>query len=115
MLRTYEPEDGDTLVMLAAVSITGLSMTPMVSSCSFFEAAALRRSWSLKLGFFGPIVSTAVVAEDGRWVWAARRAGRVRGSFSWSSEAPVSFWTTARKFDGSAWTKVVFGVVGSDP
>ena len=31
-----------------------------------------------------------------------------------SSGAPVSFWTTARKFDGSACTKVVLGVVGSD-
>lgn len=63
------------------------------------------------MGFFGPI------ASEWAWVWAERREGRVSGSF-WadgSSDAPVSFWTTARKFDGSAWTKVVFGVVGSDP
>ena len=79
-------------------------------SCSSF----LRRSWSLKSGFLGAVVVVAVVVEVavvGRW-W--RREGRVRGSL-WvegSSEAPVSFWTTARKLEGSAWTKVVLGVVG---
>jgi len=61
-----------------------------------------------------------VVVGGGRWAWAwaVRRDGSVSGSF-WadgSCDAPVSFWTTCRKFDGSACTKVVFGcVVGSDP
>lgn len=82
----------------------GLSDTPMLSS--IFLADARRRSCSLKLGLLGPMSP------------AARREGRVRGSLwtegSW--DAPVSFWTTARKFDGSAWTKVVLGgIVGSDP
>ena len=61
-----------------------------------------------------------VVVGGGRWAWAwaVRREGSVSGSF-WadgSCDAPVSFWTTCRKFDGSACTKVVFGcVVRSDP
>ncbi|KAL9304536.1 hypothetical protein ACSQ67_021799 [Phaseolus vulgaris] len=40
-------------------------------------------------------------ADEGDW--AASREGRVRGSLgeAGSSEAPVSFWTTARKLDGS--------------
>ena len=57
------------------------------------------------MGFLGPIS----VAERWWGLW-------LRGSF-WadgSSGAPVSFWTTARKVDGSAWTKVVLGEVGSD-
>lgn len=95
---------GETLIiiMLMAVSMGSSSLL----------AAALRRSWSLKFGFLGPITSPA---EARRWdCAAARRVGRVRGSL-WaegSSEAPVSFWTTARKLEGLAWTKVVLGVVG---
>ena len=40
---------------------------------------------------------------------AARREGRVMGSLGEeeSGEAPVRCWTTARKLEGSAWTKVV--------
>lgn len=72
---------------------------------------ACLRSWSLKLGFLGPISVMVVVGFGvGGW-WDLG----VRGSFSaaGSSGAPVSFCTTARKFDGSAWTKVVLGEVGS--
>ncbi|KAL5072442.1 hypothetical protein RYX36_011426 [Vicia faba] len=100
------------IMMLLFWNIVGVSETV---SWSFLE----RRSWSLKLGFFG--CSEVAVGGGGRWGWVVvdvRRDGSVSGSFwadgSW--DAPVSFWTTDRKFDGSACTKVVFGwAVGSDP
>lgn len=69
------------------------------------------RSWSLKAGLRGPISDWVV------GLGLVKREGRLSGSF-WaegSSGAPVSFWTTARKVDGSAWTKVVVGETGSDP
>ena len=105
--------EGDGVMLMLPLKKKGLSDTPMRSS-SFF--AACRRSCSLKFGFFlGPIISVVVGLL---WVRVATRDdGRVRGSFSAdaSSGAPVSFWTTSLKFDGSAWTKVVLPIVGSDP
>lgn len=69
-------------------------LPPLLSMISSFLALCLR-SCSLKAGRRGPA-----------------GPGPVTGSFnedeSWA--APVSRWTTARKLDGSAWTKVVLGV-----
>lgn len=69
-------------------------LPPLLSMISSFLALCLR-SCSLKAGRRGPA-----------------GPGPVTGSFregeSWV--APVSLWTTARKLDGLAWTKVVLGV-----
>lgn len=73
---------------------------PLLPSLISSFLALCRRSCSLKADRRGPISP-----ETGL---GARRAGWVTGSFwdeSW--DAPVSRWTTARKVDGSAWTKVV--------
>lgn len=86
---------------------------PVLSLISRFLAPCLR-SCSLNTGLRGPISAEIGFAEEDRAV-------AVTGSFwmlgSWV--APVSFWTTARKVEGSAWTKVVLvegGFVGSkDP
>lgn len=69
-------------------------LPPLLSMISSFLALCLR-SCSLKAGRRGPAGPgpvTGSFTEDESWV------------------APVSLWTTARKLDGSAWTKVVLGV-----
>lgn len=89
----YDKEGEDMFILLIIIIIKLLLLLMKivgVLSSSFLA----RRSWSLKLGFFGPIVSVIVVVVGRRWAcWAARREGRVMGSF-WadgSSDAPVSF------------------------
>jgi hypothetical protein len=69
---------------------------------------ACLRSCSLKAGFLVPISAAEMVA--------AGLGLPVRWSFyaDGSSGAPVSLWTTARKVEGSAWTKVVLVEVGSE-
>lgn len=86
-------EEGD-----GAVEDGAMALPSLISS---FLTLCLR-SWSLKGGRRGPMS-----AEVG--LGAARRVGRVTGSLgeAESGEAPVRCWTTARKLDGSAWTKVV--------
>lgn len=61
-------------------------------------------SWSLKAGLRGPMSADTDLREG--------RAGTVAGCLV-SGVAPVSFWTSARKVDGSACTKVVWA--GLDP
>lgn len=57
-------------------------------------------SWSLKAGLRGPISAGTGLREE--------RVGIGTGCLEKvSGVAPVSFWTRARKVEGSAWTKVV--------
>lgn len=71
--------------------------TPSPSLISSFLAVG-RRSWSLKAGLRGPISAELILPVI------------------LAGEAPVRRWTTARKVEGSAWTKVVLGrEFGSNP
>lgn len=102
LVKEEEEEEGDKSG--PALKPTGGPLQPpLLSMISSFRALICLRSCSLNAGRrggpAGPDPVTGSLTEDESWV------------------APVSLWTTARKFDGSAWTKVVLGVdeFGSDP